>query len=176
MCGVREQDISSSAHIATAKPASDGQTSKQVTVASSTTPMERYGGLQSVPYSRKVTFENIDLPFFIEHQIGVLLLWLKRGREWRIFEKTLPAISLLFLSTYLLPLSLYLCVNFFHSYFLPFIFPSLSRYLSTLFILLLDLRLHLFLSVPNDKHIFLYFCRELLKMLDGRDSNPGSLV
>ena len=53
MCGVREQDISSSAHIATREPASDPQMSKQVTVASLTTPTERYEGLYSVSYNRK---------------------------------------------------------------------------------------------------------------------------
>ena len=56
MCGVRELDISCSAHIVTGEQASEDQMAKQVTVASSTTPMER--DLYSVPYCRAETLNN----------------------------------------------------------------------------------------------------------------------
>jgi hypothetical protein len=47
-----------SAHIRTGSETSVDQKSKQVTVASSTTPLEMYDGLYSKPYLKNQTFED----------------------------------------------------------------------------------------------------------------------
>ena len=87
MCGVREQDNSSSAHIVTEKPASAVQTSKQVTVASSTTPMERYEGLYSIPDYRRNNLHHLMLDAVCKGKAGNEIITIPEGIADLICDK-----------------------------------------------------------------------------------------
>jgi hypothetical protein len=58
LCGVPGLNNAGSAHIRTESETSVEQKSKQVMVASSTTPLEIYDGLYSNPYFKNQTFED----------------------------------------------------------------------------------------------------------------------
>jgi hypothetical protein len=58
LCGVPGLNIAGSAHIRTGSEPSVEQKKKQVTVASSMTPLEIYDGLYSKPYFKNQTFED----------------------------------------------------------------------------------------------------------------------
>ncbi len=58
LCGVRGLDIPCSARIGTGSQNYENQRSKQVTVASSTSPYERFDRLYPIPDLRKQTLEN----------------------------------------------------------------------------------------------------------------------
>ena len=87
MCGVRELDNSCSAHIVTGEQASEDQMAKQVTVASSTTPMERYEELYSVPYCRKETLNNKLLSAICEGKRGTEIITIPERIADVIFYK-----------------------------------------------------------------------------------------
>jgi hypothetical protein len=61
LCGVRGLDIPCSAHIRTGSQTYENQRSKQVTVASSTSPYERFDGLSPIPDYRRATLESKKL-------------------------------------------------------------------------------------------------------------------
>ena len=58
LCGVRGLDIPCSAHIRTGSQTYENQRSKQVTVATLTSPYESFDRLYPIPDLRKQTLEN----------------------------------------------------------------------------------------------------------------------
>jgi hypothetical protein len=87
MCGVRELDISCSAHNPTREQASDSRMAEQVTVASSTTPMERSEGLSSVPDNGKDLLYNKLLDEICEGKSGTEMITIPERIADVIFYK-----------------------------------------------------------------------------------------
>ena len=77
LCGVRGLDIPCSAHIRTGSQTCENQRSKdskQVTVASSTSPYERFDGLYPIPDYRRATLENKMLDAICKRVAGTEII------------------------------------------------------------------------------------------------------